>query len=58
MALGSFQLFTNQVQSSPPSLRVKLLQAVFDLLVLYDQEIFQHAPENVCDDPFLSPTLR
>ncbi|KAF4564848.1 hypothetical protein EYR40_011021 [Pleurotus pulmonarius] len=40
MALGSFQLFLNQVQNSPVDLRLKVLQLVFDLLVMYEQEFF------------------
>ncbi|KAF7426008.1 hypothetical protein PC9H_008370 [Pleurotus ostreatus] len=40
MALGSFQLFLNQVQNSPVELRLKVLQLVFDLLVMYEHEFF------------------
>ncbi|KII87912.1 hypothetical protein PLICRDRAFT_112070 [Plicaturopsis crispa FD-325 SS-3] len=40
MALKSFQLFLGQVQSSPEELQIKVLQIVFDLLLVYDQEFF------------------
>ena len=38
MALSSFQLFVSQVQSAPEELKVQVLQVIFDLLFLYNQE--------------------
>lgn len=38
MALSSFQLFVSQVQSAPEELKVRVLQVIFDLLFLYNQE--------------------
>lgn len=48
MALSSLQLFLSQVQSSPTELKVKVLQVVFDLLIMYDQEFLQRTDEMVC----------
>ncbi|KAH9930810.1 nuclear condensing complex subunit [Amylocystis lapponica] len=39
MAMSSFQLFINQVESAPEGLKSKVLQIVFDLLMVYDQEL-------------------
>ncbi|KIK68659.1 hypothetical protein GYMLUDRAFT_68514 [Collybiopsis luxurians FD-317 M1] len=38
MATSSFQLFLNQVQAAPEDLKLKVLQIVFDLLIMYDRE--------------------
>ncbi|EGO04008.1 hypothetical protein SERLA73DRAFT_102367 [Serpula lacrymans var. lacrymans S7.3] len=40
MALSSFQLFLSQVQGAPEGLKLKVLQVVFDLLMVYDKEFF------------------
>ncbi|KAF8069093.1 nuclear condensing complex subunit [Lyophyllum atratum] len=40
MALSSFQLFLGQVQSAPEELKLRVLQVIFDLLIMYDQEFF------------------
>ncbi|THV00743.1 hypothetical protein K435DRAFT_718742 [Dendrothele bispora CBS 962.96] len=45
MALNSFQLFLSQVQSAPEELKVKMLQVVFDLLVMYDHEFLGRSEE-------------
>jgi len=47
MALSSFQLFLNQVQSAPEELKVRVLQVIFDLLIMYDQEFFGRSEEIV-----------
>ncbi|KZT66264.1 hypothetical protein DAEQUDRAFT_768182 [Daedalea quercina L-15889] len=39
MAMNSLQLFLNQVQSAPEDLKVKVLQVVFDILMIYDEEL-------------------
>ncbi|KAL5480828.1 YCG1_1 [Sanghuangporus weigelae] len=40
MALSSFQLFLSQVRSSPESLRIKVLQVVFDIMMSYEKDLF------------------
>ncbi|KAL0960210.1 hypothetical protein HGRIS_011843 [Hohenbuehelia grisea] len=45
MALSSFQLFLNQVQSAPDNLKLKVLQLVFDLLIMYEHEFFRRSPD-------------
>jgi hypothetical protein len=47
MALSSFQLFISQVQSSPAELKLKVLQVIFDLLVMYEQEFFGRSADVV-----------
>ena len=51
MALNSFQLFLSQVQTAPDELKLKVLQVVFDLLMVYDQEFFGRSEEIVSDPP-------
>lgn len=41
MALNSFQLFMHQVQTAPEMLRVKVLQTVFDLLMVHEADILK-----------------
>ena len=38
MALNSFQLFLQQYQPSPPSLRLRILQIVFDVMMTYESD--------------------
>ncbi|CAK5265065.1 unnamed protein product [Mycena citricolor] len=40
IAVKSLQLFLSQIQGAPPQLKLKLLQIVFDLMVLYDQQLW------------------
>ena len=40
MALSSFQLFLGQVKSFPESLRIKVLQIVFDIMMTYEKDLF------------------
>ena len=39
LALNSFQLFFSQVKSSPESLRIRVLQAIFDIMMTYEKEM-------------------
>jgi hypothetical protein len=48
MALKSFQLFLSQVQSAPEDLKVRVLEVVFDILMVYQQEFFGRSQEIVC----------
>ena len=36
MALNSFQLFISQIQSAPEVLRIRVLQIVFDILMVHE----------------------
>ncbi|KAK0494637.1 nuclear condensing complex subunit [Armillaria luteobubalina] len=45
MALRSFQLFLSQIQNAPEELRLKVLQVVFDLLVMYEYEFLSRSGE-------------
>ncbi|GLB42179.1 putative nuclear condensing complex subunits, C-term domain [Lyophyllum shimeji] len=45
MALSSFQLFLGQVQSAPEELKLRVLQVIFDLLIMYDQEFFARSED-------------
>ncbi|KAF8830541.1 hypothetical protein HHX47_DHR2000911 [Lentinula edodes] len=47
MATNSFQLFLNQVQTAPEDLKLKVLQIVFDLLVVYDRDFLGRSEEIV-----------
>lgn len=38
MALNSFQLFLSQVQSAPEVLKMRVLQIVFDILMVHEGE--------------------
>jgi hypothetical protein len=38
MALNSFQLFISQVQSAPEVLKLRVLQIVFDILMVHENE--------------------
>jgi len=51
MALSSFQLFLNQVQTAPDDLKLQLLQVVFDLLMVYHQEFWGRSEEIVSLTP-------
>ena len=39
MALGSFSLFVSQAETTALSLRVKALQTMFDMLLLYPNDL-------------------
>jgi condensin complex subunit 3 len=47
MALGSFQLFSNECVSAPDPIRVIVLRVVFDLLLMYEKEFFGKSAEMV-----------
>ncbi|KAJ7064682.1 nuclear condensing complex subunit [Mycena amicta] len=47
IAVKSLQLFLSQIQNSPEQLKFKLLKIVFDLMVMYDQQLWARA-EDVC----------
>lgn len=45
MAMSSFQLFLNQVQSAPEDLKVKVLQVIFDILMVYEVELLRKSKD-------------
>ncbi|EMD32178.1 hypothetical protein CERSUDRAFT_143953 [Gelatoporia subvermispora B] len=45
MAIGSFQLFLNQIQCAPEDLKIKVLQIVFDMLMVYEQDLLRRSDE-------------
>ncbi|KAG6899482.1 hypothetical protein C0993_009846 [Termitomyces sp. T159_Od127] len=45
MALGSFQLFFGQVQNAPEEVKLRVLQVIFDLLIMYDEEFFSRSDD-------------
>lgn len=47
MALSSFQLFVSQVQNAPEELKVRVLQVIFDLLFVYNQEFLGRSEDVV-----------
>lgn len=52
MALSSIQLFLSQVQSAPEELKLRVLQVIFDLLFLYDQDFFGRSDDVVSFNVF------
>lgn len=38
MALNSFQLFLGQIQTAPEILKIRVLQIVFDILIVHEGE--------------------
>lgn len=55
MALGSFQLFLGQVQNAPEEVKLRVLQVIFDLLIMYDEEFFSRSDDIVSQRHFLTP---
>ena len=55
MALNSFQLFLSQIQAAPEVLKLRVLQIVFDILMVHDAEFLGRGNVGVCDLLFLYP---
>lgn len=53
MALNSFQLFLSQVQAAPEVLKLRVLQIIFDILMVHDAEFLGKGNVNVCALSFL-----
>lgn len=49
MAMSSFQLFIKQVedQDTPEDLKSKTLNIIFDILMVYDEELLNHSKDIV-----------
>ena len=67
MALNSFQLFLSQVQTAPEVLKLRVLQVVFDVLMVHEGDFLANASVGVrqsitlslpqkCTDPNMSVT--
>ncbi|KAJ7863492.1 nuclear condensing complex subunit [Mycena olivaceomarginata] len=57
IAVKSLQLFLGQIQNAPEQLKFKLLQIVFDLMVMYDQQLWGRAEDGQAILTFLASTL-
>ncbi|KAJ7185293.1 nuclear condensing complex subunit [Mycena filopes] len=57
IAVKSLQLFLSQIQNAPEQLKFKLLQIVFDLMVMYDQQLWGRAEDGQAILTFLADTL-
>ncbi|KAG8801371.1 hypothetical protein FRC16_000627 [Serendipita sp. 398] len=44
MAINSFGLFLNQVEKASPTLQVRALQIIFDMLTLYERDLMKPRP--------------
>jgi condensin complex subunit 3 len=49
MALASFQLFLAQVHSAPEILKLRVLQVVFDILMVHESEFLGKGGDHVRD---------
>lgn len=47
MALNSFQLFLQQYHPSPPSLKLRILQIVFDVMMTYESDFLGNSTVGV-----------
>lgn len=47
MALNSFQLFLGQIQTAPEILKMRVLQVVFDVLMVHDRDFLGPNNTNV-----------
>ncbi|KAF7325644.1 hypothetical protein MKEN_00414300 [Mycena kentingensis (nom. inval.)] len=57
IAVKSLQLFLSQIQNAPEQLKLKLLQIVFDLMVMYDQQMWARVEDGQAILTFLANTL-
>ncbi|EPQ52389.1 chromosome condensation complex protein [Gloeophyllum trabeum ATCC 11539] len=56
MALNSFQLFLSQVQSAPELLKIRVLQIIFDILMVHDRDFLGN--EGVAGDRIIEFLLQ
>ncbi|KAJ7669544.1 nuclear condensing complex subunit [Mycena polygramma] len=57
IAVKSLQLFLSQIQNAPEQLKFKILQIVFDLMVMYDQQLWGRVEDGQAILTFLADTL-
>lgn len=55
MAASSFQLFVAQIQSGPEAVKTRVLQIIFDVLMVHENEFLGQEGENV--NPILDALL-
>ena len=56
MAINSLQLFLGQIQTNPGVLKMRVLQIVFDILMVHKSEFLGQNSANVGVPAFLSAT--
>ncbi|KAF7316513.1 hypothetical protein MIND_00170500 [Mycena indigotica] len=57
IAVKSLQLFLSQIQNAPEQLKLNLLKIVFDLMVMYDQQLWARVEDGQAILTFLTSTL-
>ncbi|KAJ6624265.1 nuclear condensing complex subunit [Mycena sp. CBHHK59/15] len=57
IAVKSLQLFLSQIQNAPEQLKTKVLQVVFDLMIMYDQQLWARPEDGEAILTFLADTL-
>ncbi|KAK7023043.1 nuclear condensing complex subunit [Favolaschia claudopus] len=57
IAIKSLQLFLSQIQNAPEQLKFKILQIVFDLMVMYDRQLWGREEDGQAILTFLVDTL-
>ncbi|KAJ7258714.1 nuclear condensing complex subunit [Mycena haematopus] len=57
IAVKSLQLFLGQIQNAPEQLKFKILQIVFDLMIMYDQQLWGRPEDGQAILTFLANTL-
>lgn len=58
MAISSFGLFLSQVQAAPEVLKIRVLQVLFDILMVHGKEFLSGAHANIpASIPSIARTL-
>ncbi|KAJ7167346.1 nuclear condensing complex subunit [Mycena crocata] len=57
IAVKSLQLFLSQIQNAPEELKFKILQIVFDLMIMYDGQLWGRPEDGQAILTFLADTL-
>lgn len=47
MAMRSMELFISQMDSAPEALKISIIQVVFDMLMVHENDFLQEGSENV-----------
>jgi condensin complex subunit 3 len=55
MALNSFRLFVSQIPTAPEQLKIRILQIVFDIMMVHEEELLGNAAVGV--SPSWSPLI-
>ena len=51
MAINSFQLFLSQIQTAPEVLKIRVLEIVFDILIVHEGEFLGRDGQQVLSFP-------